>query len=374
MKKHFIFAILVAVSLIFTLTSCEWFNTEEPHECESACVECGECLDIECTEEACADKCAGHHKCESACSECGKCLDAECGEEACADKCSCHNKESLCPECGGCIDNICTYDGCDVKCSCERFVNIEEELADLLSHHLCIHKVDIDPHVFNVERKIDIIKDSGQALLVTFEEVNTYYVGAYYFGDHQYQYHDSQLRDTGDFYCPLNYVFLRFNSAEEIEKTYNNRDLKGAFVVWEVLSVSDILSDDDNAPKFVMYDKLTLGEDGINVPDMPDERFIYINGYHTNVGTDTVYYSTGIRQHYKEQVTFPCGNVNGEDYLTFYVYAFYYNDIKKDFGKYYDAMSSVMKTDIYYKTDVYGNMFNYYLIKVEDFVEILKEE
>ena len=30
------------------------------HECESVCAECGKCLDAECTEEACADKCAGH--------------------------------------------------------------------------------------------------------------------------------------------------------------------------------------------------------------------------------------------------------------------------------------------------------------------------
>ena len=30
------------------------------HECESVCAECGKCLDSECAEEACADKCAGH--------------------------------------------------------------------------------------------------------------------------------------------------------------------------------------------------------------------------------------------------------------------------------------------------------------------------
>ncbi len=218
MKSRFSLFLAMTLALTLLFTSCQWFNTDAPHECDSACPECGDCLDNECQEEACAEKCPGHHKCESICKECNGCLDAECSEEVCVKKCTCHNKESLCPECGGCIDSICTYDGCDVKCSCERFVNVSKELADLLSHHLCIHKVDIDPHVFNVERKIDIIKDGSQALLVTFEEVNTYYVGAYYFSDHQYQYHDSQLRDTGDFYCPLDYVFVRFNSAEEIKK------------------------------------------------------------------------------------------------------------------------------------------------------------
>ena len=367
MKSRLTLLLILVLTAVLTLGGCEWY-----HRCESACPKCGECLNAECAKEACADKCPGHHKCESICETCGGCLNAKCEEETCLKKCSCHNREALCPECGGCIDSICTYEGCDVKCSCERFVNVDKKLADLLSHHLCIHKVDIDPHVFNVEKKINIIKDGGQALLVTFEEVNTYYVGAYYFGDHQYQYHDPQLRDTGDFYCPLDYVFVKFDSAEEIEETHNNRKLKGAFVVWEVLSVSDILYEDVNAPKFVMYDTLTLDEGKFNLPDMPDESFVFINGYHTDVDADTVYYSTGIRWHYKEQVTLPCGNVNGEDYLTLHIYAFYHNDIKKDFGEYYDALSAIMETDLYYKTDAYGNMFNYYLIKVEDFAKVIK--
>ncbi len=33
---------------------------EEEHVCENSCPECGKCLDAECEEEACADKCQGH--------------------------------------------------------------------------------------------------------------------------------------------------------------------------------------------------------------------------------------------------------------------------------------------------------------------------
>ena len=66
------------------------------HSCESVCPECGKCLDVSCTESACAEKCQGHvvappHSCESVCPECGKCLDKACTEPACIDKCEGHS-------------------------------------------------------------------------------------------------------------------------------------------------------------------------------------------------------------------------------------------------------------------------------------------
>ena len=68
-------------------------STPAAHICESVCPECEKCLDAECTEDACAEKCEGHepaHECESVCPECGKCLDVECTEDACAEKCEGH--------------------------------------------------------------------------------------------------------------------------------------------------------------------------------------------------------------------------------------------------------------------------------------------
>ena len=60
------------------------------HECESICPACGKCLDAECTEAVCSDKCAGHdHICESVCQYCSNCLDKECTEEICTTKCNC---------------------------------------------------------------------------------------------------------------------------------------------------------------------------------------------------------------------------------------------------------------------------------------------
>ena len=70
---------------------------EPEHECEHVCAECGKCLDAECEEEACAEKCQGHevvtppaHECDDVCEECGKCRDEECEEDVCAEKCEGH--------------------------------------------------------------------------------------------------------------------------------------------------------------------------------------------------------------------------------------------------------------------------------------------
>ena len=88
-----------------------------PHTCESKCDKCGKCLDAECTESVCAEKCEGHaHECESVCATCGKCQDAECTEAVCAEKCACHECESVCEHCGGCTDAECTQAACATKC------------------------------------------------------------------------------------------------------------------------------------------------------------------------------------------------------------------------------------------------------------------
>ena len=102
--KKLLAILLVAMMLVFTLASCDFFElspetttttTEknEPHVCEHACEECGKCLDAECAE--CTDKCEGHvppHECEHVCAECGKCLDGDCAE--CTEKCEGHHEHS----------------------------------------------------------------------------------------------------------------------------------------------------------------------------------------------------------------------------------------------------------------------------------------
>lgn len=85
--------LVVAVVLVSVLVPLNCNNGDEPekHVCESVCEVCGKCLDSECDDPVCAEKCGGHvveHVCESECPECGKCLDLDCTETVCKDKCN----------------------------------------------------------------------------------------------------------------------------------------------------------------------------------------------------------------------------------------------------------------------------------------------
>ncbi len=132
-KFKFLTVILTFMVFLGAFAACnpDTSSSQEPtstHTCESVCEECGKCLDADCTDEACEEKCEGHtvtpdpeHTCESVCPTCNKCLDADCTETACADKCEGHTVaphacESVCELCGGCKDVDCTEEICEDKC------------------------------------------------------------------------------------------------------------------------------------------------------------------------------------------------------------------------------------------------------------------
>ena len=102
MKKRIIVLLLVLLAMVLTLASCDEIigdilGSEPAHECESKCPGCGKCLDVDCREDDCQDKCTEHgmiippHGCMNVCSECGKCTNAACDETACSDKCLGHS-------------------------------------------------------------------------------------------------------------------------------------------------------------------------------------------------------------------------------------------------------------------------------------------
>ena len=54
--------------------------------------------------------------------------------------------------------------------------------------------------------------------MVTFDSVSTYYIGVYFSGEHHladYPY------ESGDYCCINHYVWVRFDSFEEIEREFN---------------------------------------------------------------------------------------------------------------------------------------------------------
>ena len=366
MKKVIISLLALSLIMIFALTSCRWFKTEEPHECESLCAECGGCLNGECQDSACAKKCEGHippHKCEHICEECDGCLDAECEEEACAEKCSCHNKDTLCPECGGCVYTGCKEAICLKKCSCPKCVNVDEEILKVLLNHLENLSVCYDLTPWDTEKQIKEIQGGMTPLLVTFDSVSTYYIGVYFSGEHHlpdYPY------ESGDYCCSNHYVWVRFDSFEEIERTYNNRDILTIFAIREVSSVSDIRSSDADVPEFVVYEMLyyyIFKDDEIQPPTLTEKSFIYL----IDGNADTVYYNPG--SHLKYFYRMSCILIDNEYYL---IYPHDLEYLKYEFGEYYDTLNAISQS--YSEINSSGKEFYYIIIKVSDFAELLKGE
>ena len=127
MRKNKIVVVMLLVfvlALSFVLTAC----VTDEHQCTSKCPECGKCLNKECTQEACKEKCPGHeekpeHVCGHKCPTCGKCTDTTCTDPVCADKCPgheptppAHECTSKCPVCGKCTNKDCTEEACKDKC------------------------------------------------------------------------------------------------------------------------------------------------------------------------------------------------------------------------------------------------------------------
>ena len=127
MRKNKIVAVMLLVfvlALSFVLTAC----VTDEHKCTSKCPVCGKCLNKECTQEACKEKCPGHeekpeHVCGHKCPTCGKCTDTTCTDPVCADKCPgheptppAHECTSKCPVCGKCTNKDCTEEACKDKC------------------------------------------------------------------------------------------------------------------------------------------------------------------------------------------------------------------------------------------------------------------
>ena len=118
MNKKLISIILMLVLVVSVLSACV-----QPHSCQNVCPTCGMCTNLDCTENACKDKCNGHapaHTCQNVCEFCGKCTNQSCTESVCADKCPghtpAHTCQSICPTCGKCLDTACTESACTEKC------------------------------------------------------------------------------------------------------------------------------------------------------------------------------------------------------------------------------------------------------------------
>jgi len=86
----FVLCIALVLCSVVALTACS-----QKHVCEHVCNICKKCLDKNCQDPVCAEKCKGHggnkpgdaHVCKHVCPVCKGCLDLECKDPVCAKKC-----------------------------------------------------------------------------------------------------------------------------------------------------------------------------------------------------------------------------------------------------------------------------------------------
>lgn len=144
----------LAFTVIFALAACV-----ETHECGHVCPvkDCGKCLDKDCTDAVCAEKCPGHepapHVCGHVCpvEGCGKCLDKDCDNPVCANKCPGHEPAAhvcghVCEICGKCLDADCTDDVCADKCQGHKpEAHVCEHVCPVKDCGKCLDKECTDP-------------------------------------------------------------------------------------------------------------------------------------------------------------------------------------------------------------------------------------
>lgn len=212
--------------------------------------------------------------------------------------------------------------------------------------------------------KIDDIKGGAQPLHVVFNPSDYYFVCAYYNPTHEY--------DEGMYCCAEQYTWMKYESAAEIKEYCNDIKFVVAFQINKALSVTNILSQETAVPDmehFQIYKPLFEGGTNKDAPITFDQNFLYLN----NADKATIYHCKAIYNH--EYITIPCSYIDGQYYLSFFLYTIYSDGRKGEesdyvysFGEYYDALMSVMEKDKYHVTDKYERTRFYGVISFDDFV------
>ena len=253
---------------------------------------------------------------------------------------------------------------------------VEAELIQTLATYLDELLSDIDWAYGNsVNAKINRIKKGAQALHVEYGEPKCYFVGAYYKDGHEHE--------TSVYCCADKYSWVKFENASEISETYQGLSFIVAFQINQPSLVEDILTKDASVPKmehFILYqptfhngfntNSMTILVDTYSYNAYFDSTFIYLN---THDG-ETVYYTSSEYLYVLSRL--PCVHLDGQYYVSILLYILYPSgvcsdgDLEVEFGKYYDALVSVMDTERYRETTD-GRTYFYGLIKLEDFASCI---
>ena len=167
-------ALIVLIGCCSVLLSCQ-----PKHTCQNVCQDCCKCLNADCTETTCVDKCLGHHVCDSVCAKCGKCTDKACTEAICADKCprDHHECRTVCDTCNKCMDYFCSQPECVVKCDCphpcQSVCPTCNKCTDIYCKHPnCRQKCDQAPMIGEIVLFVDNLSTTESETVITTFSAN----------------------------------------------------------------------------------------------------------------------------------------------------------------------------------------------------------
>ena len=177
------------------------------------------------------------------------------------------------------------------------------------------------------------------------------------------------------------YTWVGYKSETEIKEYYNDMKWAVVFQINKALTITDIVSSENNVPAMEHFQIYTpTFENGVNIatPVVFDETFIYLNYPNcylnrSSQNTSTMYYCKSI--YYHPMNTIPCVCLDGEYYLSFYLYTVYSDGIRGEennyaysFGMYYDTLMDIMEKEKYHTIDEYERTSFYGTISFDDFL------
>ena len=222
-------------------------------------------------------------------------------------------------------------------------------------------------------QKIDDIKNGIQPLHVAFDPSDYYFVCGYY----------NPAEDHYEFgyCCAEDYTWVGYKNETEILEYYNDTKWAVVFQINRASSIADIISKENAVPNMEHFQIYTpTFENGVNIaaPVVFDETFIYLNYPNcylnrSSQNTSTMYYCKSI--YYHPMNTIPCVYLDGEYYLSFYLYTVYSDGLRGEennyaysFGMYYDTLMDIMEKEKYHTIDEYERTSFYGTISFADFL------
>ena len=244
-------------------------------------------------------------------------------------------------------------------------MDLPEDMLDAINDYLKSRNEDrMVVKIPNAERKIDDIKNGTQALHVAFDSSCFYYVCGYYNITEQHT-------EFPTYCCAKDYVWVKFESVNDIQEYYNDTQFAVAFQINKALFVRDISQRSNSVPNVEHFQLYTPEfKEGFNINVSLDfaETFIYLNRLDCNV----LYLSMTKYNH--SWTTFPCIYLENQYHIPIQLYIVYLSgnryesDLNREFGAYYDAVVNIMEVGKYSIVFENGKEAFYGLISVDDFV------